>query len=146
MSLDVFEDVSNPLDGVEEILSANDWRFDRMSEDEITVQVSGKMGVYKMRFVWQEDYSAMQFCCDIDITLPGAAMDRTAKTMTAINTGLWLGHFDLDEETGTPRFRHTSLFRGMTGGSGIEHIEDLVDIALSECERYFPVFDILSRE
>jgi hypothetical protein len=37
------------------------------------------------------------------------------------------------------------LFRGQTQTSGAEHMEDLVDIALAECERYYPVFDILSR-
>jgi len=40
---EIFEDVSNPLDSVEEIFYANDWTFDRMTEDELSVQVSGKM-------------------------------------------------------------------------------------------------------
>ena len=82
--IDVFDDVSNPLDSVEEILSANDWSFDRMSEDELTVHISGKMGEYKMLFVWQEDYSAMQFCCEFDLELRPEALDNAAKTMTAL--------------------------------------------------------------
>ena len=143
--MDVFEDVSNPLDSVEEILSANDWTFDRMSEDELTVHVSGKMGHYKMLFVWQEDYSAMQFCCETDIEIRPEAIDNAARTLSAINAGLWLGHFDIRTGTAIPCFRHTSLFRGMTHASGAEHLEDLVDIALAECERYYPALDLLSR-
>ncbi len=143
--IDTFEDVSNPLDSVEEILSANDWIFDRMSEDELTVQISGKMGEYKMLFVWQEDYSAMQFCCEFDLTLRPEAVDNAARAMTAINANLWLGHFDIRPGGTVPCFRHTSLFRGMTQGSGAEHLEDLVDIALSECERYYHAFSLLSR-
>lgn len=143
--IDVFEDVSNPLDSVEEILSANEWSFDRMSEDELTVQISGKMGEYKMLFVWQEDYSAMQFCCEFDLELRPEAVESGARAMTAINAGLWLGHFDIRPGTSTPCFRHTSLFRGMTHGSGADHLEDLVDIALAECERYYPAFTLLSR-
>lgn len=143
--IDVFDDVSNPLDSVEEILSANDWAFDRMSEDELTVHVSGKMGEYKMLFVWQEDYSAMQFCCEIDLEIRSEALDNAAKAMSAINATLWLGHFDVRPGTVMPCFRHTSLFRGMTYGSGADHLEDLVDIALAECERYYPAFDLLSR-
>ncbi len=143
--IDAFEDVSNPLDSVEEILSANDWSFDRMSEDELTVQISGKMGEYKMLFVWQEDYSAMQFVCEFDLEFRPEAIDNAARAMTAMNANLWLGHFDIRPGTAVPCFRHTSLFRGMTQGSGADHLEDLVDIALSECERYYPAFTLLSR-
>lgn len=143
--IDVFEDVSNPLDSVEEILCANDWAFDRMSEEELCVQISGKMGEYKMFFIWQENYSAMQFCCEYDLSIPKNVMDRAAKTASAINAGLWLGHFDIRPNTNTPAFRHTSLFRGMTYTSGADHLEDLVDIALSECERYYGAFNLLSK-
>jgi hypothetical protein len=142
---DIFEDVSNPLDSVEDILHANDWIFDRMTEDELQVQITGKMGEYKLFFHWQEQYSAMQFVCQYDLDVKREAMDMAAKTMTSINSGLWLGHFDFREGTEIPCFRHTTLFRGQTQTSGAEHMEDLVDIALAECERYYPVFDILSR-
>ena len=142
---DIFEDVSNPLDSVEEILCANDWVFDRMTEDELTVQITGKMGEYKLFFHWQEEYSAMQFRCEYDIDVKSEAVETAARTMSSINASLWLGHFDFRPNTVTPCFRHTTLFRGQTQTSGAEHIEDLVDIALAECERFYPVFDILSR-
>lgn len=142
---EIFEDVSNPLDSVEEIMYANDWTFDRMTEDELTVQVTGKMGEYKLFFHWEEDYSAMRFICQYDLDIKRSAMDEAARTMTDINSRLWLGHFDFREGTEIPCFRHTTLFRGMTQTSGAEHMEDLVDIAISECERFYPVFDMLSR-
>jgi hypothetical protein len=103
------------------------------------------MGEYKLFFHWQEEYSAMRFICQYDLDIKRAAMDEAAKTMTDINSKLWLGHFDFREGTEIPCFRHTTLFRGMTQTSGSEHMEDLVDIAISECERFFPVFDMLSR-
>lgn len=144
--LDVFNDVSNPLDCIEDIFSAQDWHFDRINEDELTVLVTGKYGAYKMTFLWEEAYSAMQFCCEYDLTIPESTLSRVAQTMTAVNSNLWLGHFDIREESKIPCFRHTSLLRGMNGGSGADLIEDLIDIALSECERYFPAFDMLSRD
>ncbi|PZQ43878.1 MAG: hypothetical protein DI551_11245 [Micavibrio aeruginosavorus] len=142
---EIFEDVSNPLDSVEDILHANEWTFDRMTEDELTVQITGKMGEYTLQFHWQEEYSAMRFSCLFDLDIKLEALDEAAKTMTSINSGLWLGHFDMHEKSQTPCFRHTTLFRGQTHTSGAEHIEDLVDIALAECERFYPVFDLLSR-
>ena len=58
------------------------------------------------------------------------------------NEKLWLGHFDLWSDEGLPVFRHAVLFRDGTGASG-ELIEDLVDIAVSECERFYPAFQFV---
>lgn len=143
-SPDIFEDVSNPLDSIEDLLHGNDWVFSRPNPDELNVQVSGKQGAYGLTFIWQEDYSAMQFYCEFNIKIPEGRVEMTERAMSRINERLWLGHFDLPEETMLPRFRHTSLFRGWTQTSGAEHVEDLVDIALVECERHYNVFRTLS--
>lgn len=143
--IDPFDDVSNPLDSIEDILFNNEWNFDRPTEDELSVTVTGKMGSYAMRFLWQEDFSAMQFTCTYDLCIPKGRLGEAAIAASAINSKLWLGHFDIRPDTKEPCFRHTTLFRGVTGCSGAEHIEDLVDIALSECERYYSAFDLLSR-
>lgn len=144
-AIDLYEDVSNPLDSVEEILCANDWIFDRMTEDELTVQITGKMGEYKLFFHWQEEFSAMRFSCQYDLEVREDATGAAAKTMTEINSDLWLGHFSFRETSAVPCFRHTTLFRGMTQTSGADHIQDMVDIALAECERFYPVFEMFSR-
>jgi hypothetical protein len=151
--IDLYDDVSNPLDGVEEIMMNNDWTFDRLNEDELTVHVSGKMGQYRMVFLWQEDFSALQFCCAPDVSISPNKLDEAARVLNRINADLWLGHFDvratdshgLNDKAYVPCFRHTSLFRGMVESSGVEHMEDLIDIALAECERFYMTFDLLSR-
>ncbi|HPF78919.1 MAG TPA: YbjN domain-containing protein [Alphaproteobacteria bacterium] len=150
--IDLYDDVSNPLDGIEEIMLNNDWTFNRPNEDELTVHVTGKQGQYKMVFLWQEDFSAMQFCCAPDITIAANKLDEAARVINRINADLWLGHFDIRMQDGDnpvaaahiPCFRHTSLFRGMNECSGVEHIEDLIDIAIAECERYHMTFELLS--
>jgi hypothetical protein len=143
--IDLFEDVSNPLDSVEEVLCANDWIFDRTTPDDLSVQVTGRMGEYNLHFHWQEEYSAMRFWCVMDIDIKPEALDAAAKMMAFVNSGLWLGHFAFRDSTKEPSFTHTTLFRGLTQTSGAEHIQDLVDIALAECERYYPAFEMLSR-
>lgn len=143
---EIFEDVSNPLDSIEEIMSANDWKFSRMNEDELSVILTGKMGTYNLSFFWDEDFSAMRFACEYsDLSISKEGLKAFAKIACSVNSKLWAGHFDICEDTHTPRFRHTSLFRGMTYSSGADHVHDLVDIALCECERYYPVFHLLSQ-
>ncbi len=143
-AFEIFEDVSNPLDSVEDLLTGNDWIFNRPNPDELSVHVTGKLGCYRMTFLWQEEYSAMQFFCEYDLRLPKDRQDMTGRALRVINERLWLGHFDVAEATGAPCFRHTSLFRGWTNSSGAEHVEDLVDIALAECERHHNIFAMLA--
>jgi hypothetical protein len=141
---EMFEDVSNPLDSVEDMLAGQDWVFERPHTDELSVTIAGRHGPYRMTFIWQEDYSAMQFFCEFDLNVPESRRAAAASALQMVNSKLWLGHFIVQDQTGVPAFRHTSMFRGQTQSSGAEHVEDLVDIAIAECDRYYSVFNMLS--
>ena len=58
-----------------------------------------------------------------------------------INEKLWIGHFDITSKNGIPAYRHTVL---KPYGNEIlyNQLEDLVDIAIHECEKYYPAFHI----
>ena len=141
----MFDEISNPLDSVEDILAGQNWAFSRMNPDELMVDVTGRLGTYRMIFMWQEEFSALQFYCHYDIVVPGERKDHLAIAMNKVNASLWLGHFDIPEDTGVPTFRHTSLFRGQTQSSGADHLQDLMEIALAECERFYPMFQLMSQ-
>ncbi len=141
--IDTFSEDLNPLDSVEAVLSANNWEFSRVNSDELMVQVAGKACTYRLFFIWQEDISAMQFCIQYDLTVLADQHMDTREAMMNINETLIMGHFDLPRDTGTPTFRHTSLFRGSSYDAGLERLEDLIDISLTLCEKYFPIFSLL---
>jgi len=42
----------------------------------------------------------------------------------------------------SPAFRYAVLLRGI-GTASVEQVEDLVDIAVSECERFYPAFQLV---
>ncbi len=144
MQAETLDEVLNPLDQVEEVLAAHDWVFDRMTNDELMVEVAGKSGSYRLFFIWQEDMSAMQFCCQYELYIPKDKHQTAGLALMTINENLWMGHFDLPLDTCVPSFRHTCLFRGFGNVSFAEHIEDMMDISLAQCERYYPVFHLLS--
>jgi hypothetical protein len=132
----------NPIDLVEEIVLAHEWAHDRASEEEIIVEISGRWCDYRLYFVWQEEISAMHFACGFDMKVPKGRKAAVYELLALINERLWLGHFDLSSEDSSPAFRHAVLLRGAFGASA-EQIEDLVDIALGECERFYPAFQFV---
>lgn len=140
----LFDDISNPLDGVEDLLTAQNWTFNRANSDELFVDVKGRYGTYHMMFAWDEEYGALQFCCEYDLQLHDLNLDTAWRTLGRINRSLWLGHFDLAEGTSVPSFRHTQLFRGMTQTSGADHLHDLMQIAIDECDRNYPAMLMLA--
>jgi hypothetical protein len=132
----------NPIDLVEEIVIANDWAHDRTSEEELVVEIAGRWCDYRLYFVWQEDLSALHFSCGFDLKVAKARRRAVYELLALANEKLWLGHFDLSAEDNCPAFRHAVLLRGVLAASA-EQIEDLVDIALSECERFYPAFQLV---
>jgi hypothetical protein len=134
----------NPLDSVEEILSAHNWEFNRMNNDELMVQVIGKACEYRLFFIWQEDMSALQFCCQYDLGIHPKNTEAASRMLMRLNESLWMGHFDIPADTKIPSFRQTCLMRGMTDGGSLDYIEDLVDISMALCERYHCFFHLLS--
>ena len=133
---------ANPLDTMEEMVSANDWRFSRHNDQELSVEVAGRWCDYRMFFSWREDVSALHFSCAFDMRVPAAKVSPVHQLLSVVNEKLWLGHFDLWSEDGLPLFRHAVPLRG-TSGASLEQLEDLVTAALRECDRFYPAFQFV---
>ena len=60
----------NPLDVVERLASVNDWSFERASDDEITILVTGKWTDYQVSYTWMCDIEALHLACAFDLKVP----------------------------------------------------------------------------
>ncbi|MBK1662627.1 type III secretion system chaperone family protein [Paracraurococcus ruber] len=133
---------TNPLDVLEQIVSANEWAFERRSDGEMAAEAPGKWCDYGLFFSWSPEISAMHFSCAFDMKVPPENRNRLFELLALANEKLWIGHFGLESEDGVPVFRHAVLLRGAPSASA-ESLEDMVDIALTECERFFPAFQFV---
>jgi len=131
--------VANPLDVIEQIVEINEWLFDRRSEQEMAAQVPGRWCDYSLYFAWNEEIGAMHFTCAFDMRIPPEKRRAVHELLALINEKLWLGHFGVWEDEGVPMFRHALPLRGLRGPS-VEQMEDLLDTAILECERFYPAF------
>ena len=142
LSLETKAASANPIDLVEEIVQANQWPHDRSSDEEMVIEISGRWCDYRLLFVWQREMSALHYSCGLEMKVPRARRGPIYELLAAVNERLWLGHFDLADGDEAPSFRQGVLLRGVFGAS-VEQIEDLVDISISECERFFPAFQLV---
>lgn len=136
------EKAANPLDIVEQIVSANDWAFDRRSAREMAAEAPGRWCDYGLHFSWSTEVSAMGFTCAFDLKVPPDRRTKLYELFALANDRLWIGHFGMEADGGVPVFRHSVLLRGAPGASA-ESLEDLVDIAIAECERFYPAFQLV---
>ena len=130
---------ADPLDVVEQVVLANDWVFDRLSEDEVAAEVSGQGYVFHLWFARRRDREALQFSCAFDVRVPEHRRDALYPLLAMINERLWIGHFDLWSEDGIVMFRQTLPLRGGVCVGGAQ-VSDLIDTAIAECERFYPAF------
>ena len=142
LSLETKPTATNPIDLVEEIVQANEWPHDRRCDEEMVVEISGRWCDYRLFFVWQRELSALHYSCEFEMKVPRNRRGSVYELLAAVNERLWLGHFDLAAEDDTPAFRQGLLLRGVFGAS-VEQIEDLVDVSVSECERFYPAFQLV---
>ena len=111
-SIDLKTAANNPLDILEELVSANEWPFDRSSPHEMVVEATGRWCDYRMFFVWREDVHALYFTCAFDMRISENRRGEITDLLALVNEKLWLGHFDLCSDNNMPMFRHTLLTRG----------------------------------
>jgi hypothetical protein len=133
---------SNPLDILEQIIAANEWAFERRSDGEMAAEAPGKWCDYGLHFSWSHEISAMAFTCAFDLKVPADRREKLYELLALANDRLWIGHFGIEAEDGVPVFRHSVLLRGSPSASA-ESLEDMVDIAITECERFFPAFQFV---
>jgi hypothetical protein len=131
--------VKNPLDLAEQLVSDRDWLFDRPVDEELVAEVTGSWCNFRIWFAWQEDLGGLIFSCAYDTKIPEKNRARIYQLLAAVNEKMWLGHFDMGSEDGMIMFRHALLLRGGQGVS-TEQLEDLLDIAMVECNRFYPAF------
>jgi hypothetical protein len=135
-------DESAPLDMLAALFEARGWDYDIISDEEVTAEFKGSWTSYQLRAIWREEDNALQLLAFPDITAPADKHDDLYKALGLINEQLWLGHFDLWSQNSMILFRNGSLLPP-NGMLGVDQAQTIVDSALDECERFYPVFQFI---
>jgi hypothetical protein len=148
MDMDEYElerEASAPIDMLETYFSALGWAYERNGEDEIVSSFQGSWTQYELRAIWRAEDQVLQFLALPDIRVSAERRAATYETIGLINEQLWLGHFELWSASGLVLFRHAALLESGedSGTLSLQQAETLVEAAIEECERFYPVFQFV---
>jgi hypothetical protein len=121
---------------------ANGWSFDHVGDDEIVGNTQGSWAQYELRAIWRDEDQVLQVLALPDIRVPDDKLAAVYETLALINEQLWLGHFELWSSSGIILFRHGALL-GQGGTLTLDQAQVLVETAIDECERFYPVFQFV---
>jgi Uncharacterized conserved protein len=132
----------NPIDVVEEVIYSKKWTFSRADDYELVAEIASKWCQYRFYFTWSEQIRAISLTVTFDLKFPYAKMTDAQELLALINEKLWIGHFDITSKNGIPAYRHTVL--SFPEDEALhDQLENLVDIAIYECEKFYPAFQLV---
>ena len=140
--MDIDNFYQNPIDIVEDVIHSRKWNFSRAAEHELVAELASYFCQYRLYFSWSKQIRAINFTVTFDIKFPKTKSNHVYELLSKINEKLWIGHFDVTSKNGIPAFRHTVL-EPSENEILYNQLEDLVDIAVYECEKYYPAFQLI---
>ena len=138
-------DDAAPIDMLESYFAAHGWEHERL-DDEVIAKVKGSWTTYELRALWRDEDSVLQFLAFPDIRVTEERRAAIYESIGLINEQLWVGHFELWSSSGILLYRHAAMIEGDDAGSGVLSLgaaELLVESAIDECERFYPVFQFV---
>ena len=132
----------DPLDVVENVLSAENLPFDRTEDGDLAFALTGDWKDYELWFAWRPEGDCLQLCCSLD--LRAAKKNRVAayELLSLVNQRVWMGHFEVWPEDGEVVFRHSmALPHGER--PTLAQAASMIDAAVESADRFYPAFDFL---
>jgi len=143
-SIDMSQEPAAPIDMLEAWYDAQGWTNERVGEDEIVAATQGAWGQYELRGVWRDDDRVLQFLAFPDIRSIDGKQAALYETIGLINEQLWIGHFEMWSADGAVVFRHALLLEnGDEATLSLDQAETLVEAAVGELDRFYPVFQFV---
>ena len=135
-----------PIDMIEDYFAAHGWEHERHDE-EVVGSVKGSWAKYELRALWREDDGVLQFLAFPDIKATDDRRPALYEAVGLINEQMWLGHFELWSSSGVILYRHAAMLaasdEGGEHGLTLAQAETIIETAIDELERYYPVFQFV---
>ena len=131
----------HPIDLVEMLAGENLWDFDRTTQDQIAMSIEGNWRTYSITLAWSDADETLRMICSFDMEPPRDTIPKLYEALNLANDKCWAGGFSFWKDHRLMVYRYgLALSGGATVSAG--QIDQLVQEAITACERYYPAFQL----
>ena len=135
------EEDAAPLEMLLALFKARGWPCE-VNAEEICGEIQGSWAKYQLRGIWRGDDRVLQILCLPDVRISVEKAAAAQELVALANEQMWLGHFDIWSNGGVLLYRNGTLL-GVDGLLGLDQAQSLVEIAVEECDRFYPAFQFV---
>ena len=135
------EEDAAPLDMLVALFEARGWPCE-VNAEEICGEIQGSWAKYQLRGIWRGDDHVLQILCLPEVRIGAEKMAAAQELVALANEQMWLGHFDIWSNGGVLLYRNGTLLGG-DGMLGLDQAQTLVEMAVEECDRFYPAFQFV---
>ena len=128
---------ANPIDAFVRIATAESYRFERLGENELHIDMHGLHCDHELSVAWTPSEECLSLFIVFDGRIPGGRSDAICRLMSLLNERLVAGHFDYSERTSGLIYRHALSLKGGAKLSTDQAL-DVMSQALDAAERGYP--------
>jgi hypothetical protein len=136
------EEDLHPIDIVETLAEHNEWDFDRIADDQISMAVEGLWRTYSITLAWSDFDETLRMICTFEMEPPEEQIPRLYELLNLVNDQCWAGAFTFWKEQGLTVYRYGLVLSGGQYASA-EQIDTLISNAVSSSERYYPALQLV---
>ncbi|MCC6863707.1 MAG: YbjN domain-containing protein [Rhodobacteraceae bacterium] len=133
----------HPIDIVETLAEHNDWKFDRVTDDQIAMLVEGQWRSYSLTLVWSRQDETLRLICTFEMEPPTERMSQLYEMLNCVNEMVWTGAFTYWDERKLMVWRYGLPLKGGQGVNS-DQIDRLITNAVLAAERFYPAFQLVA--
>ena len=137
-----FEDL-HPIDMVQDIAANQEWEFDRIADDQISMDIAGQWRSYSVTLAWSVTDETLRLLCTFDMEPPAHRMSELYAALNVVNDTCWAGSFTYWEMQKLMVFRYGLILSGGQVASPGQ-IDTMISAAVVSAERYYPAFQLVT--
>ena len=131
----------NPINLFEKIIISNNWAFERPIDDEIFVEIPTKYSNLIVQITWLKSHHRIDIKASFYLKMDFSNNIEIYKLLNLINNEICFGHFQINSNK-YPTFKNSIFFKGMKA-TKFQLIEEILNEAISESEKFFPTFQLV---
>ncbi len=131
----------HPIDIAESIARAEEWDFERGSDETISFAIEGAWRNYLLLLDHVPSENSLRLMCRFDMAPQHENLPKLYEMLNTVNAACWIGSFTWDAELQHMVFRY-GLLVGEDQLVDHDQIATMISAAVLSVERFLPAFEL----